>query len=180
MTTATATETWAIDASHSTAEFSVRHLMLAKVRGGFSELKGTIVTPAGVNAPEKVSAEIAVASIHTRNEDRDNHLRSADFFDAEQHPTISFESTAVHQHDGEIEIEGNLTMRGITKKVLLEVEFEGRGKDPWGGDRIAYSAVTKIDRKEFGLVWNQTLDAGGVAVGDEVKIDLQIEAVKQA
>lgn len=177
MATTTATETWEIDANHSSAEFIVRHLMVSKVRGHFSNLKGTIVTPAGGNVPVKVTAEIDAASISTSVADRDTHLRSADFFHVEQHPLITFESTGVHQHDDEIEIEGDLTMHGVTRKVLLEGEFEGRAKDPWGNDRIAFSAETKINRKDFGLVWNQALEAGGVAVSEDVKIELNVQAI---
>jgi polyisoprenoid-binding protein YceI len=179
MATTTATETWNIDPTHSSAEFIVKHLMVSKVRGNFSTFKGTIVTPAGGNVPEKISAEIDVNSVGTSVADRDAHLKSPDFFDAATHPAITFESTAVHQHDDEIEIEGNLTIKGITHKVLLEGEFEGRAKDPWGNDRIAYSAETKINRKDFGLTWNQALETGGVMVAEDVKIELNIQAIKQ-
>jgi polyisoprenoid-binding protein YceI len=179
MATATATETWSIDPTHSSAEFIVKHLMVSKVRGSFSNFKGTIVTPAGGNVPEKVSAEIDAASISTNVADRDTHLRSADFFHIEQHPLITFESTAVHQHDDEIEIEGDLTIHGVTRKVLLEGEFEGRAKDPWGNDRIAFSAQTKINRKDFGLGWNQALETGGVIVAEDVKIELNVQAILQ-
>jgi polyisoprenoid-binding protein YceI len=178
MATTTATETWTIDPTHSTAEFSVRHLAISKVRGSFTKFSGTIVTPAGGHVPTKVSAQIEVASISTAVEDRDNHLRSPDFFHAEQHPYITFESTAVHQHDDEIEIEGDLTIHGVTKKVMLETDFEGEGKDPWGNERIAFAATTKINRKDFGMTWSQTLETGGLLVGEDIKIDITIEAVK--
>jgi polyisoprenoid-binding protein YceI len=179
MTTATATDTWTIDPTHSAAEFTVKHLAISKVRGSFTKFSGTIVTPAGGHVPIKVSAQIDVASISTAVEDRDNHLRSADFFHVEAHPHITFESTAVHQHDDEIDIEGDLTIRGITRKVTLETDFEGEGADPWGNDRIAFVGSTKINRKDFGLTWHQTLEkTGALLVGDDIKIEITIEAVK--
>ncbi len=182
-TTAAATAartTWAIDASHSQVEFAVRHLMISTVRGRFAGVKGTVVTDDHDPAAAQVDVAIDVNTIDTHEAQRDTHLKSADFFDAERFPVLTFKSTRVTDVKGDsFKLAGNLTMHGVTREVTLEVTSEGRGKDPWGGDRAGYSATTKIKRSDYGLTWNQVLEAGGIAVGDEIKISLDLELVKQ-
>jgi polyisoprenoid-binding protein YceI len=154
MSTATETRAYVIDASHSSADFSVRHLVISKVRGSFRTLSGTLaVGEDGI--PASITAEIDATSIDTREPQRDGHLRSEDFLHVEAHPTLTFASTKVTASDAtHFSIEGNLTLRGATKPVTLAGELEGRAKDPWGNDRVAYSAKTRINRKDFGLVWS--------------------------
>lgn len=175
------TAKYVIDASHSHASFSVRHLMISNVRGEFQKFSGEVsYDPAN---PEATSAQVSleVASINTREEKRDAHLRSADFFDADNHPTITFKSTGAKKSGDKLSLAGDLTIRGTTKPVTLEVdEITDEGKDPWGNTRIGGSAHTKIKRSDFGITWNAALEAGGVVVGDEVKIQLEIELIKQA
>lgn len=173
------TATYALDASHSTVEFVVRHLMISKVRGRFGTFAGTIGVPEGSDLPSFVDVAVDVGSIDTHEDRRDAHLRSADFFDAERFPEMSFKSTRIEGNASKFRLIGDLTIRGTTREVALEGELEGRGADPWGGERIAYSAHGKIDRREFGLLWNQALETGGVVVGDEVRIELNVEAVLQ-
>ena len=177
MTTAQAT-TYAIDPAHSSVEFSVRHLMISKVRGAFRAVAGTIALPSDGLVPSAVSADIEVGSVDTREAQRDGHLKSEDFFHVEKHSHMHFVSTSVTPNDGaRFQIAGNLELRGVTKPVVLEAEAMGRAKDPWGNDRIGYEAKTRINRKDFGLTYNQALEAGGVMVGEDVDIELQIEAV---
>ncbi|MDX1675684.1 MAG: YceI family protein [Longimicrobiales bacterium] len=184
MTTDTQTQQrteWAIDSSHSQAEFTVKHMMITKVRGRFSDLDGTIVLDRENPGSSEVRVEIAAASIDTREEDRDNHLRSGDFLNAEEYPALTFESTRVEglelEEGSEFKVIGDLTIRGTTKEVELDAKFEGRGQDPWGNQRVAFSAETKIDRRDFGLTWNQALETGGVLVGHEVAIHLEAQAI---
>jgi polyisoprenoid-binding protein YceI len=167
-----------IDPAHSVVEFVVRHMGLAKVRGRFNEFSGTITIAERI---EESHAEVTIdaASIDTRNADRDAHLRSADFLDAENHPTIDFRSTAVRREGADWMVDGDLTVRGITRPITLEVEFEGGAKDPWGNTRIAFSAETEVDREDWGLTWNQALEAGGWLVGRRVRIEVSVEAVRQ-
>jgi polyisoprenoid-binding protein YceI len=169
--------TYGFDLSHSRVGFVVRHLMVSKVRGQFSQFEGTVVIAEDPTA-STVQVAIDAASIDTRDETRDNHLRSADFFEADAHPTMTFTSTSVEADGGEYTLTGDLTIRGVTKPVSFELEFEGVANDPWGGTRAGFTAVTEISRKDFGLEWNAALEAGGVVVGDKVKIQLEIEAVK--
>jgi polyisoprenoid-binding protein YceI len=171
--------TYSIDPAHTTVEFVVRHLMISKVRGRFSKIAGTIVVPEGSDVPASIQATIDVPSIDTREPDRDTHLRSADFFDAEHNPQITFASTAIGGSAGALRVTGDLTIRGNTRSVVLDAEFEGRAVDPWGNNRIAYTAQTKINRSDFGLAWNQALEAGGVVVSDEVRIELNVQAIEQ-
>jgi polyisoprenoid-binding protein YceI len=170
---------YTVDPSHSTVEFVVRHLMISKVRGRFAKFDGQIELAPDSDLPQSVSATIDVASIDTREEQRDTHLRSADFFEAETYPTIAFESTHVEGTPGEFSLYGNLTIHGVTKEVVLTGSFEGRGADPWGGQRVAYEAHTTINRKDFGLTWNAALETGGVVVSDEVRLELAVEGVLQ-
>jgi polyisoprenoid-binding protein YceI len=172
--------TYAIDPSHTHVGFSVRHLMVSKVKGSFSGVSGTINI---ADDPLQSSVEVSVdmASIDTRDEQRDAHLRSPDFFDVENFPTMTYASTAVRADGGNRWlVDGELTIHGVTRSVPLEVTFEGAGADPWGGVRAGFSARAEIDREDFGLTWNQVLETGGIAVGKTVTIDLEVEAVLQA
>jgi polyisoprenoid-binding protein YceI len=182
MSTATETATtWNVDAAHSNAEFSVRHLMISTVKGRFADVSGKVVTDEANPANSQVDVTIGVASIDTREAQRDGHLKSADFFDAEKFPTITFRSSRIDGAlNGAFKVAGDLTIRGVSREVVLDVTAEGRGKDPWGGERAGYSATAKIKRSDFGLTWNQLLETGGVAVGDEIKISIDVELVKQA
>jgi polyisoprenoid-binding protein YceI len=171
--------TYQIDASHSVVEFVVRHLGLAKVRGRFNEFEGTIVIADDITQ-SRVDAVIQAATIDTRDEGRDQHLRTGDFLDAENHPTLEFHSTGLRQEAGEWLLDGELSIRGVTKPVTLDVEFEGGARDPWGNTRVGFSATTKVNREDFGLTWNQALETGGWLVGKDVRIELSTEAIKQA
>lgn len=173
--------TWTIDPAHSVVELAVKHLMFSTVKGQFPQVSGTIsLNEADVSA-SSVTADIDAASIHTGDEARDTHLRSADFLDVEQHPTITFRSTAVvPQGRDAFIIVGDLTLRGVTREVSLRAEMLGQGTDPWGGQRAGFAASTVINRKDFGLTWNQALETGGMLVSDQVKISLEIQATQQA
>jgi polyisoprenoid-binding protein YceI len=173
--------TWQIDGAHTSVEFAVKHLMIATVRGRFGKVSGTVTTNGKGPGHANVAVTIDVASIDTRESQRDAHLRSADFFDAEKHPAITFVSKrTVGDVDGSFRLIGDLSIRGTTREVELEVTNEGRTTDPWGNKRAGFSARTTIHRKDFGLTWNQILEAGGVAVGDEVRVSLDLELVLQA
>ncbi|MEO7201677.1 MAG: YceI family protein, partial [Candidatus Tumulicola sp.] len=153
--------TYAVDPVHSTVEFIVRHLMIAKVRGRFTTFTGQVELPSGSDLPSSISATIEAASIDTREEQRDTHLRSADFFDAEKFPQLTFKSTRIHGEPDDFTIDGDLTIHGATHPVKLNGTFEGRATDPWGTQRIGYAAHGKISRKDFGLTWNAALETGG-------------------
>jgi polyisoprenoid-binding protein YceI len=176
-TTAPAAGTYTIDASHSVVEFVVRHLGLAKVRGRFNEFEGSIVVAEDI-VDSRVDVTIVAATIDTRDAGRDEHLRSADFLNAEQFTTVEFHSTGVRPNGGNWHVDGDLTVAGQTRPVTLDVEFEGSATDPWGGSRIGVTASTKINREDFGLTWNQALETGGWLVGKEIKIELGVEGVK--
>jgi polyisoprenoid-binding protein YceI len=187
MTTATAsqtnatTSTWNVDPTHVEVGFAVRHLMISTVRGRFSKVAGTVLLDEKRPESSKVDVVVDIASIDTRQEQRDGHLRSADFFDAENFPTMHFVSTKIEgDTTGEFTITGDLTIRGTTRPVTLQATAEGRGMDPWGGERMGFGAKGKFNRSDFGLTWNQALEAGGVAVGDEVKITIDLELIRQA
>lgn len=171
--------TWAIDPTHANVEFAIKHLMISTVKGRFSDVKGTVELDGDDLSSARVAATIDVASIDTRQDQRDGHLRSADFFDVERFPAMTFTSTRVTQEGDRIRIEGDLTIRGVTKNVTLSGTEEGRGRDPWGGERLGFSATTKFNRRDFGLTWNQALEAGGFVVGDEVKVTIDVELVRQ-
>jgi polyisoprenoid-binding protein YceI len=174
-------KTWKIDPSHSAVRFSVRHLMISKVHGQFTSWTGEIQLDDADLARSSVKVEIDAGSIHTNEEKRDAHLRSADFFDAEQFPKLTFVSKSVLAEGGKVtQVIGDLTIHGVTKQVTLDVEDLGRQKDPWGGERVGYEARTSISRKEFGLHWNVALETGGVLVADKIEITLEIEAVAEA
>jgi polyisoprenoid-binding protein YceI len=171
--------TWVIDPSHSEVSFSVRHLMVSKVRGTFGTFAGSL-TIAEDLLQSSVSATIDAASINTRDENRDNHLRTNDFFDIENHPEWTFVSTGIREGGKGFLVDGDLTIRGTTKAVTLDLEILGVNKDPWGNTKAAFEASTKINRKDFGVEWNAPLEAGGVLVGEEVSITLDIQAALQA
>jgi polyisoprenoid-binding protein YceI len=169
----TSIETWTVDAAHTEVGFAVRHLMLTTVRGRFGAVKGTVEFNPASPRDSKIDITIDVTSIDTRQEMRDNHLRSADFFDVANHSSIHFVGKRIDGDlEGDFKVTGDLTIRGTTREVTLNVSNEGRRVDPWGNDRVGISATTKISRSDFGLTWNQALEAGGVAVGDEVKISI--------
>ncbi len=167
---------WEIDPAHSQVTFSVRHMMISTVKGQFKVLSGHLHIDEQNPANSAVDAQVATASIDTRDERRDGHLQSPDFFDAAQYPTITFKSTKVEPLGGnEYNVTGDLTMHGITKPVTFKAEYAGQGKNPWGMQVAGLSATTKINRKDWDLTWNQGLEAGGVLVGEEVKIEIDLE-----
>ncbi|HVG61368.1 MAG TPA: YceI family protein [Hyalangium sp.] len=174
-----ASATWNIDTTHSAIHFTARHMVIAKVRGSFRRYSGTVSLDEQDLTASSVSVRIDAASIDTGVEQRDNHLRSADFFDVEKFPAITFQSTKVEKSSGTgLRVTGNLTMRDVTREVVLEAEQLGIGKDPWGNVKVAFEAKTSVDRRDFGLKWNQALETGGVLVGEKVEISLEIQAVK--
>jgi polyisoprenoid-binding protein YceI len=172
--------TWSIDPAHATAEFKVKHMMIANVRGHFSKITGVLSHAEGDPTKSSVEATIEAGSIETREPQRDAHLKSEDFLHVEKFPTLSFKSSNIKvAGDGELKVEGDLTIRGVTRKVTFVVEGPTPPtKDPWGNARMAISATTKINRKDFGLVWNAALETGGILVGEDVTITLDVEFVK--
>ncbi len=176
-----ATERWEIDSSHSGIHFSVRHLVIAKVRGQFSRWTGTVLAPDDDFVRASVDVTIDASSIDTGVGDRDTHLKSADFFDVATYPELTFKTARVEpQGNDGLRLVGNLTIKGVAREVVFGVERHGRVRDPWGNERAGFTAKTSIDRKDFGLTWNQVLETGGVVVGDRVDIEIEVEAVKQA
>jgi polyisoprenoid-binding protein YceI len=172
--------TYALDASHSQVGFSVRHLMVSKTKGRFSDFAGTVHI-AEDPLESSVSVTIQANSVDTRDEQRDGHLRSGDFFDVEAWPTLTYESRSVRQvGEGRYVLEGDLTVKGISQPVPLELTFEGGAVDPWGGVRLGFSAKAELDREAFGLTWNAALETGGVVVGKKVTIEIEAEAIKQS
>jgi polyisoprenoid-binding protein YceI len=176
--------TWQIDAAHSSVEFAVKHMMFTTVRGRFKDVKGTIEADEQNPDASMVNVEIAAASIDTGSADRDAHLRSADFLDVENHPTLTFRSKRVEgamKKEGDtFRVTGDLAIRGTTMEVTLECQYEGTGKDPWGGTRAGARAAARIDRRDWGLKWNQALETGGILVANEVRIEVEVQAVKQS
>lgn len=169
---------WTLDASHSEAMFSVRHAGISRVRGTFEDFSGSATFTEDVNG-SVINAEVQAGSVDTRNEGRDEHLRSADFFDAENHPVLKFDSLEVSNFDGEaFDLKGNLTIRGTTKEVTFKGEFGGQTVDPFGLTRAGFEASTEISREEFGLTWNAALEAGGFLVSDKVRITLDVSFTK--
>jgi polyisoprenoid-binding protein YceI len=169
--------TWNIDASHSRVGFVARHLMIAKVRGSFSAFSGAITIADNVE-DSKVEATVELKSVSTGDANRDGHLLSADFFNIEVNPTMSFVSTGLDVDGDEGKLKGDLTIAGKTHSVTFDVEFEGVSGDPWGGTRVGFSATTEINRKDWGIDFNMVLETGGVVIGEKVKIELDVEAVK--
>jgi polyisoprenoid-binding protein YceI len=176
----TVSTTWNIDPVHSVAEFKVKHMMISNVKGQFATVKGVLSLNEADLTKSHVEADIEVASINTRDAQRDTHLKSEDFFHAEKFPTLSFKSTRItRKGDGELAVTGDLTIRGVTHNVVFAVEGPtAPAKDPWGNTRLGLSATTKINRKDFGLTWNATLEAGSILVGDDVTITLDVQFVK--
>ncbi|MGE4233089.1 MAG: YceI family protein [Bacteriovoracia bacterium] len=170
-----------IDSDHTSVNFTIRHLVISKVKGKFSKFSGSFEYDPQKQSSWKTIANIQAESIDTGVKERDKHLRSADFFDVAKHPTITFVSTGVKEFDGNSgKLEGNLTIHGVTKPVVLTLEVGGMATDPWGNKKAAFSASTKINRKDFGLNWNKALEAGGVLVGDDVEIILEVEGQEKS
>jgi polyisoprenoid-binding protein YceI len=182
MSTASETQArtaWKIDPAHSQIEFGVRHLMITTVKGRFAGVDGTVLLDETNPSNTEVDVRIDASTIDTRESQRDAHLRSADFFDVEKFPHILFKSKRIADRSGnEFKLAGDLTMHGVTREVILDVTEEGRARDPWGGERIGFTATTKVKRSDYDLTWNQALETGGVLVGDDVKISLELELVK--
>ena len=175
----TQTSVWKIDPAHSAAEFKVRHMMISNVKGQFNKIDGVLDLDEADIAQSKIRASIDAGSVSTREDQRDAHLRSADFFDVEKYPALTFESTEVRGEAGDLKVAGNLTIHGVTRPVVFEVEGPTpAAKDPWGNLRIGLSATTRINRKDFGLGWNAVLETGGILVGDEVAITLDLQFVR--
>jgi polyisoprenoid-binding protein YceI len=179
----TGTTTWEIDPNHTLVEFSAKHMMITTVKGRFGGVTGTIVVDERNPDRSTVEAEIDAATLDTRTEQRDQHLRSTDFLDVEKYPTITFKSRHVSgssKNPGdEFKLTGDLTIRGTTREVTLDAVYEGKGKDPWGGERVSFSATGKVDRRDFGLTWNQALETGGLLVGNDIKISIEVQAVRK-
>jgi polyisoprenoid-binding protein YceI len=171
---------WQIDLAHSEVTFSVKHMMISTVRGKFSRFSGTVDANEQNPAGAQIAVQIEAASLDTGNEQRDGHLRSPDFFDVERFPTISFKSTRIEQSgDSEYAMHGDLTIRDVTKPVVLNVEYAGQAKSPWGVVSAGFSAQTKINRKDWGLNWNVALETGGWLVSDEIRISIEVELQQQ-
>jgi len=170
--------TFAIDPTHTRVGFVARHMMVSKVRGNFTDVSGEIVV-AEDPTQSAVQVVIKTASIETRVADRDNHLRSPDFLDVEKFPELTFRSTGLVPTDGGFQLRGDLTIKDVTREVTLDVEYEGVVRSPWGQEVIGFNATTEIDREEFGITWNQALETGGVLVGRKVKIEIELEAIRQ-
>jgi polyisoprenoid-binding protein YceI len=171
--------TWTIDAAHSRVGFTARHLMIAKTRGHFSTFSGTITVPED-RLQSTVEASVDATSVSTDDAGRDVHLKSADFFDAENHPTWTLRSTGIKPAGGDYVLSADLTIRGVTRVVDFALEFEGVTKDPWGNTKAGFTATTELSRKDFGIEFNVALETGGVLVGDKVKVEIEIEAAKAA
>lgn len=172
--------TWAFDPAHSEITFRVKHLMITNVKGEFKQFEATLNAADESFKNATASATIQVSSISTNSDDRDNHLKSADFFDAEKFTTIQFESTSIERFDDENgQLKGNLTIKGITKEVSFDLEFGGISKDPWGNEKAGFSLNGKINRDDFGLTWNATLETGGVLVSNDIKVAAEVQFVKQ-
>ena len=180
--TPTATSTWQLDPAHSSVEFAVKHMMMTTVRGRFKNLQATLTGDEDHPDGCCVEAQIEVASIDTGNSDRDKHLRSADFFDAERHPNITFRSKRVEgtpsRTGDKFQVIGDLIIRDTTSEITLDCVFEGRGPDPWGKERVGFSASTEIDRRDWGLRWNQVMETGGVLVANNVRIEVEVQFVR--
>jgi len=170
---------WAVDAAHSSVDFSVRHMMIAKVKGTFHSFDANIEADPEDLTSASIEFTVDLSSIDTRSNDRDAHLRSADFFDVENHPKMTFKAASINKTgDNEYEVSGDLTIRGVTNQETFAVVYEGGGKDPWGNEKAGFSVTGKIKRSNYGLVWNAALETGGVLVGEDVNISLEIEANK--
>ena len=173
------TGSYTIDPSHSRLGFVVRHAMVTKVRGAFADFTGTITVDGANPAASSVAITAQLASVDTKDEGRDGHLRSADFFDTDNHPEMTFTSTSIAPDgDDEFKVTGDLTIRGVTKPVTIDLEYVGEAKDPFGNDRIGFEGKAEINRKDWGLEWNAALETGGILVGEKVKLELDISAIR--
>lgn len=172
--------TYNIDATHSAVTFAIRHMMISTVRGSFGDFAGSFTYVKDQPSAWSVTAEIQTASVNTHDEKRDDHLRNPDFFDVEKYPTMSFRSTKVEKAGSGYKLHGELTMLDETRPVVLDMEITGEVTDPWGNPRVGFSASGKINRKDWGMTWSRALDAGGVMVGDEVRIELEIQGIKES
>jgi polyisoprenoid-binding protein YceI len=177
MTTSSTTRTYVIDPAHSDVSFAIRHLMLSKIRGAFHGLSGTITLGESSDVPTKIEAEIDVTSVDTQEPKRDGHLQAPDFFDSSTHGKMTFVSSSISGSGSTFTAIGNLTLRGVAKSVTLHGTVAGHVTDPWGNDRIGWSATTRINRGDFGITFNQPLATGGVMLGDEVDVTLEIQAI---
>ncbi|WP_054025581.1 YceI family protein [Bacillus sp. FJAT-28004] len=171
---------WTVDSTHSSIDFSVKHMMIAKVKGAFHAFEANISADAHDLTSADIQLTIDLESVDTRNKDRDAHLRNSDFFDIEQFPKLVFTSTAITKTDnGEYSVLGDVNLHGVTRSEKFAVSFEGAGKDPWGNDKVGFSATGSLKRSDYGLTYNTALETGGVLIGDEVKISIDIEAIQQ-
>jgi polyisoprenoid-binding protein YceI len=172
---------WNVDQTHSSIDFTIRHMMIAKVKGSFNNFEALIEADPEDLTTANILFTIDLSSIDTRNADRDNHLRTGDFFDIEQYPKMTFQSNSItKKDDGEYNVSGNLTLHGVTRSETFVVSFEGASKDPWGNDKVGFSGNGSLKRSDYGLTYNAALETGGVLIGDEVKVFIEIEAAKQA
>lgn len=172
---------WIVDPTHSAIEFSVKHMMIAKVKGSFNTFEASILANPSDLTTAEIDFTVDVASIDTRNADRDNHLRSADFFDVEKNPTLTFKSTRIVKTDeDEYDVTGNVTLNGVTQEETFSISFEGQGKDPWGNEKAGFSGKGKVKRSDYGLTYNAALETGGVLIGDQITLTIEIEAAKEA
>ena len=185
MSTSTQTlgaSTWSVDPAHTLVEFSAKHMMITTVKGRFTQVQGTIVADEANPERSSVEVEIDAASLTTGVEQRDGHLRSADFLDVETYPVITFRSRRIEGAfagaGDSFRVIGDLTVRGTTREIELAATFEGTGRDPWGGERASFTAEAKLDRRDFGLTWNQTLEAGGILVSNQIKLSFEVQAVR--
>ncbi|MCK1984959.1 MULTISPECIES: YceI family protein [Peribacillus] len=172
---------WTVDPTHSAIEFSVKHMMIAKVKGSFNKFEANILANPSDLTTAEIDFTVDVASIDTRNADRDNHLRSADFFDVEKNPTLTFKSTKIVKTDeDEYDVTGNVTLNGVTQEETFSITFEGQGKDPWGNEKAGFSGKGKVKRSDYGLTYNAALETGGVLIGDQITLTIEIEVAKEA
>ncbi|WP_433958078.1 YceI family protein [Cytobacillus horneckiae] len=170
---------WTLDPAHSSVDFSVKHMMIANVKGTFNQFDATIEADPDDLTSASIELNIDLASVDTRNEDRDNHLRSADFFNVEKNPKMTFTTTNIEKKgEGEYNVTGNLTIAGVTKSETISVTYEGSGVDPWGNVKVGFTADGSLNRSDYGLTWNSALETGGVLVGDKIKISLDLQASK--
>jgi polyisoprenoid-binding protein YceI len=170
---------WKLDPAHTLVEFSAKHLMISTVKGRIAGVEGTIRIDENEPANSSVEATLDASTLDTRVEPRDQHLRSADFLDVEKFPVITFRSTGIEGDEQNFKLTGDLTIRDVTRPITLDVTFEGQTKDPWGGERVGFSATGKFDRRDYGLTWNVLLESGGLTVGNDIKISVEVEAIKQ-
>jgi polyisoprenoid-binding protein YceI len=176
-----AQENWQVDGAHSTVNLAVRHMVISKVRGRFSKWSAKLQLDTADLTRSTVEVDIEAASIETGVADRDTHLRSPDFLDAAKYPTVRYRSRRIEAASKDrLRVVGDLTIRDVTREVVLDVEYGGQGKDPWGNTRVGFTATTSINRKDFGLTWNQALETGGVLVADRVDIEVELQAIRQA